>query len=467
MTMRVGSGIRVLIVLALALGFLSMTSLPAKAAEVCTVDGTIDNLGKYWLNNNLWGSNTGSGTQCTWDTSISGSTLAWGTRWNWTGEQNSVKSYASAVLGWHWGWKNPNTGLPVQVSQNTSVASNWSFTLTGNSDNRMNVSYDLWFHPTANPGNVNPSDELMVWLYKSGSIQPVGSRQATVTIAGTTWELWRGNAGWNVFSFVRTSSVTSASLDLRDFINDLVTRGWMDPSKYLISVEAGTEIFTGSGQLDTTAYSVEVGGSSGGNHPPAVSLTKPANGASFTAPASIDLAADASDSDGSISKVEFYSGSTLLSTDTSAPYTYTWGNVAAGSYTLTAKAYDNTGAVTTSAPVTVTVGGSGSGATCSVKYSVQNQWDTGFTAQVSITNNGSSAINGWRLGWTWAGNQRITNAWNATTSQNGNQVTATNASYNATIAAGGSVSFGFNGSYSGSNPQPSAFTLNGNPCSVN
>jgi hypothetical protein len=92
-----------------------------------------------------------------------------------------------------------------------------------------------------------------------------------------------------------------------------------------------------------------------GNLPPTVTLTAPANGATYTAPATIDLTATASDPDGTVSKVEFYSGATLLGAATSAPYGYTLTGVAAGTYALTAKAYDNLGAVTTSATATVTV----------------------------------------------------------------------------------------------------------------
>lgn len=91
------------------------------------------------------------------------------------------------------------------------------------------------------------------------------------------------------------------------------------------------------------------------NKAPTVSLTAPAGGASYTAPASVALTASASDSDGTISKVEFYSGTTLLGTDTSAPYSYTWGSVQAGTYSLTAVAYDNSGAKSTSAAVSITV----------------------------------------------------------------------------------------------------------------
>jgi regulation of enolase protein 1 (concanavalin A-like superfamily) len=91
------------------------------------------------------------------------------------------------------------------------------------------------------------------------------------------------------------------------------------------------------------------------NQAPSVALTAPANGATFTAPATISVTATASDSDGTISQVDFYAGSTLIGTDTTSPYSISWSNVAAGSYSLTAKATDNAGAATTSAAVSVTV----------------------------------------------------------------------------------------------------------------
>ncbi len=91
------------------------------------------------------------------------------------------------------------------------------------------------------------------------------------------------------------------------------------------------------------------------NKLPTVSLTSPLSGSTFTAPASISIAANATDLDGSISKVEFYNGSTLLTSDITAPYSYNWTNVAAGNYSITAKATDNAGGVTISSITTITV----------------------------------------------------------------------------------------------------------------
>jgi cellulase/cellobiase CelA1 len=104
-----------------------------------------------------------------------------------------------------------------------------------------------------------------------------------------------------------------------------------------------------------------------------------------------------------------------------------------------------------------------SGSACRVAYPT-NTWNDGFTADISVVNTSSSAVNGWTLTFTFPGNQRVTNAWNATISQSGSAVRATNVSYNGSIAAGGSTSFGFQGAYSGVNASPTDFSLNGSAC---
>lgn len=91
------------------------------------------------------------------------------------------------------------------------------------------------------------------------------------------------------------------------------------------------------------------------NAPPTVRLTSPANNAKFTAPATVALVANASDSDGTIAKVEFFSGSARLGETATPPYQFTWSGLAAGSYSLTARATDNHGATATSAAIAIKV----------------------------------------------------------------------------------------------------------------
>jgi hypothetical protein len=99
------------------------------------------------------------------------------------------------------------------------------------------------------------------------------------------------------------------------------------------------------------------------NNAPTVNITNPDQDQQFAAPASISITATASDSDGSVSKVEFYNGGAKLGEDSSSPYAYTWSNVPAGSYTLTAKAIDNDGATKTDAVDIVVTGDDGGGCT--------------------------------------------------------------------------------------------------------
>jgi cellulase/cellobiase CelA1 len=99
-----------------------------------------------------------------------------------------------------------------------------------------------------------------------------------------------------------------------------------------------------------------------------------------------------------------------------------------------------------------------------VSYTVTSQWTDGFSASIVITNTGTATLTGWSLQFTFANGQTVTQVWNAASTQNGNTVTLTNLSYNGTLAPGGTANPGFNGSWSGSNTSPSAFTLNGKAC---
>ena len=102
---------------------------------------------------------------------------------------------------------------------------------------------------------------------------------------------------------------------------------------------------------------------------------------------------------------------------------------------------------------------------CHVTYTVTTQWNTGFGTAISIKNTGSTPIDPWTLTWTWPGNQAITQSWNANYTENGPNATLTSMSYNHKINPNATVSgIGFNASYSGSNPAPAAFYVNGTLC---
>ncbi len=161
---------------------------------------------------------------------------------------------------------------------------------------------------------------------------------------------------------------------------------------------------------------------------------------------------------------------------TQAPATTTTTTVAPATTSTT-----TTSAPTTTAPTTTSSSSGTTSATCSVTLKVTSQWEIsngsgGFTANVTVTNNTSSVLNNWSIGWTWPSGQTIVNSWNAEISQNGSSVTAKNAIIDVTgsapievglpISPGSPEVFGLEGTWSGSNNVPTSFTLNGQPCSV-
>jgi len=119
---------------------------------------------------------------------------------------------------------------------------------------------------------------------------------------------------------------------------------------------------------------------------------------------------------------------------------------------------------TTPVPTSTPVSGSG----CSVHYAISNQWPGGFGASLTITNTGSTPIDGWNFQFSFPNGQTITQLWNGSYTQSGGAVTVTNASYNASIPAGQPLSSppGFNGSWNGTNSPPTAFALNGRACNI-
>ena len=110
-------------------------------------------------------------------------------------------------------------------------------------------------------------------------------------------------------------------------------------------------------------------------------------------------------------------------------------------------------------------GGPGGSTACKVAYAT-NVWQGGFTADVTITNTGSSPVSGWKLAFTLPSGQRITNAWNANLSGSSGALTASNVAHNGEVAAGGQAAFGFQGTSSGTFAKPSDFSLNGTACTT-
>jgi len=191
-----------------------------------------------------------------------------------------------------------------------------------------------------------------------------------------------------------------------------------------------------------------------------------AAGTTTTSTVPLSWSASTDNSGGSgLAGYQVFQGSTLVTTVTTTSYTVT-GLSANTAYTFTVKAVDNAGnASAASTAVTATTKTATTTGACSVKYTA-NSWNNGFTASVKVTNTGTSALSSWSLGFSFGNGQTVTQGWSAEWSQSGTAVTAKNAAWNGTLGAGQSVDIGFNGSHSGTNNAPTAFTLNGAPCTV-
>jgi hypothetical protein len=261
------------------------------------------------------------------------------------------------------------------VNNVISAPFSWSVDPNG-AGGTWNAAYESWFSVAG--GTAPDAAELMIWINYNGGAGPAGSYQGTVSIGGHSWDVyfvdWSGSAGWYYIAYKITSPADNVDLDLRDFMDDAIARGFLDPSWYLDAMEAGFEIWRDGEGLTSNSFSASIIGIE--NDPPSVSITSPANGATFNRGDTIVIEADASDGDGSVTKVEFYQGATKLGEDTSSPYSYTWHYVLPGYYTLTARATDDDGDTTTSSAVNIQVIG-GPGA-------ILREWWTGIPGEAVV-----------------------------------------------------------------------------------
>ena len=146
---------------------------------------------------------------------------------------SDVKSYADVQI--------TNTD---QLSSVSSIPSTWHWSYTG-SNIVADVSYDMF---TSSSKGGSAQYEIMVWLAALGGAGPIsstGSPVATPNIDGVTWKLYSGpNGATTVYSFVAESEQTSFSGDLKSFFTYLSSNEGYSLSQYLISISAGTEVFT-------------------------------------------------------------------------------------------------------------------------------------------------------------------------------------------------------------------------------
>ncbi|MET9367338.1 cellulase family glycosylhydrolase [Streptomyces griseoflavus] len=273
------------------------------------------------------------------------------------------------------------------------------------------------------------------------------------TILAVTQRLGLGYLGWSW-------SGNGGGVEYLDMVTDF------DPARL---TAWGERLFNGPDGIAATSKEAAVYGSGSGDDTTAPTAPGTPSASAVTA-SSVTLrwgaATDAVGVTG-YDVVRIDAGAETAVTTTSGTSATVTGLTAATSYTFAVYARDAAGNRSPrSAAVTVTTSPGGATGACAVGYRVTGEWPGGFQGEVTVRNTGASAVSGWTLRWTFPAGQRITHLWGGTPVQSGAEVTVTAASYTASIPPSGSVTLGFTGSRSGTNPSPTAFTLNGADCSV-
>ncbi len=241
----------------LAAGLLATGSGGARAAttQLCQSQTAAVGGGVYTVQNNEWGS---SAPECITTDGNADFTVANSSISNAT--NGAPGGYPSIYQGCHWGncTSGGLSGNPVQASAITTgkVTTSWSTTQPGGS-NDYDVAYDIWFNQTPTTSGQPNGTELMIWLNHNGPVQPFGSQVATgTTIGGRGYNVWFGTQGWNTVSYTMTTPTTSVSgLDLAPLVQDAISRGYIQPSWWLIDIEAYFELWQGGAGLATNSFS--------------------------------------------------------------------------------------------------------------------------------------------------------------------------------------------------------------------
>jgi hypothetical protein len=246
----------------------------AQQIGTCDTNGcVIDMSPPIYVLNNEWGNNNDG-----WGTITVDGPTSWSTSWDFAPRSDwAVISWPAAVLGWQWGYRLPNTGLPVQLASRTPINTSAAFNVvpdpscapggvggggTGSRVCRLDVAYDMWFHDTSSPGTSSPVYELMIWLAYSRELFSGTPANAYATLGGHEWKVIRTQGGSSpvaTFLINEPADLTGATLNITDFTDWLVTNGWIPATWWIDSVQFGTEIFKGKGTLSVPCYTAAVG----------------------------------------------------------------------------------------------------------------------------------------------------------------------------------------------------------------
>lgn len=223
----------------------------------CERYAQVNLFGQYMVQNNVWNDAASGQTQCVtplWDGE--GPVAGFIVEPHDISTGSVPASFPGIVYGWHYGTYFGAYNAPLRVEEVTRVPSSWRFSVPD--DVRYDAAYDLWLHPEPNPPTLEGTVEIMIWVAER-DVTPIGEKIDQIELEGATWEVWFGpNSGFSTVTYRRTEGVSDFSLELTGFVADAVTRSDLEPNWYLLSVEAGFELWQASEPLTTHRYEVRI-----------------------------------------------------------------------------------------------------------------------------------------------------------------------------------------------------------------
>ena len=225
---------------------------PAQAATttLCNSQTAAVAGGAYTVENNEWNSGASEcvSTDGNADFAVANSAISNATN-------GAPGGYPAIYKGCHWGACTANSGLPIQVGSLTPGEVTTSWTTNQTYAGAYDVAYDIWYNQSPTTSGQPNAEEMMIWLNDNGGVEPAGSVVATnVTLGGHTYNIWYGTQStWDTVTYDMTSGTTSVSgLDLAPLVQDAISRGYIQPSWWLIDIEAGFELWQGGAGLAPT-----------------------------------------------------------------------------------------------------------------------------------------------------------------------------------------------------------------------
>jgi len=217
----------------------------------CDQYGNTDINGKiYVVQNGMWNPSPG-GTQCLSVDNVTGAyTVTTQTNISTNG---SPASYPFIYQGCHFGYCTTGSDLPLQVGKIKTAQSSWSVTTI--STGVWNVAFDIWINTTPTTPNGADGAEIMIWL-NSRSMTPYGHNEGTTLVSGSPWSVTHTKFDVPFIVYRSKTDLASVSnLGIKAFLDDAVSRGWIESDWYLISVEAGFELWSGGEGMRTNSFS--------------------------------------------------------------------------------------------------------------------------------------------------------------------------------------------------------------------